>query len=290
MNTSRQLRVVADGFAYLEAPRWHDGALWCAHWGADEILRLGPDGTCEVVAPGPAGLGWAFSWLPDGRLVTTGEALLRHEEDGTRVVHADLRGLTGAGSGTPGASDEILIDPRGNAYVNSIEFDFLGGSAPDGGIIVLVEPDGSARQVAEGLAFPNGMAITPDGATLIVAESFGSRLTAFDIASDGGLVDRRTWAQVDGSPDGICLDADGAVWFADVPNRRCVRVREGGRVLDEVHADRACFACALGGEDRRTLFVLTAEWDDPANIDANLARRSGQICAIDVDIPGVGWP
>src|SRR5690606_19598098 len=256
-----------------------------AHWGAGEILRVQPDGAWEVVAPGPTGLGWAFSWLPDGRMVTTGEALLRHELDGTAVPHADLRDLTGRVAGTPGSGDEILVDERGNAYVNSIEFDFLGGSAPDGGVIVLVTPDGAARRVAAELAFPNGMAITPDGASLLVAESFGSRLTAFDIEADGSLTGRRVWAEVDGNPDGICLDAEGAVWFADVPNRRCVRVREGGQVLDEVPADRGCFACVLGGSDRRTLFVLAAEWDDPANVEANLARRTGQILTVEVDVP-----
>jgi sugar lactone lactonase YvrE len=169
------------------------------------------------------------------------------------VVHADLSDLCNGG-------DEIVVGGRGNAYVNNIAFDFLAGSDPTGGVIALVTPNGSVRQVAGDLAFPNGMAITPDNATLIVAESFAGRLTAFDIGDDGALTNRRVWADLgDGAPDGICLDAEGAVWFADVPNQRAARVREGGDV-------------------------------DTITIDEQLARRTGRIYITDVAVPGTGWP
>jgi sugar lactone lactonase YvrE len=201
------------------------------------------------------------------------------------VEHADLSGVFAGGC------DEIVVDGRGDIYVNSIEFDFAGGGEPTGGVIALVTPDGSVRRVAGDLAFPNGMAVTPDNATLIVAESFAGRLTAFDIADDGGLSNRRVWADLgDGAPDGICADADGAVWYADVPNRRCVRVREGGEVLQVVDADRGCFACMLGGADRRTLFLLAAEWAGPENLEEQLARRTGRVFVAEVEVPGAGWP
>jgi sugar lactone lactonase YvrE len=277
-------RVLLDGLAYVEGPRWHDGRLWFSHWGAEEVLAVDLDGRCEVVAPGRPGMGWTTDRLPDGRLLVTGETLLRREPDGSFVVHADLGGVCAGG-------DEIVVDGRGNAYVNNIAFDFLAGSDPSGGVIALVTPDGSVRQVAGDLSFPNGMAVTPDNATLIVAESFGGRLTAFDIADDGGLANRRVWADLgDGAPDGICLDAEGAVWFADVPNQRAARVREGGEVVDSISLDRGCFACMLGGPDRRTLFLLAAEWAGPENIDEQLARRTGRIYVVDVEVPGAGWP
>ncbi|HEY5007521.1 MAG TPA: SMP-30/gluconolactonase/LRE family protein, partial [Caulobacteraceae bacterium] len=157
------------------------------------------------------------------------------------------------------------------------------------GTVVLITPGGTIRQVGGGIAFPNGMAITPDNATLIVADSWGRKLTAFDIAADGGLSAGRVWADLgDGAPDGICIDADGCVWYADVPNKRCVRVREGGEVLQTAQFDRGCFACMLGGADGRTLFVTAAEWRgfehmfDPA--------RSGQVLTVRAPAPGAGWP
>ncbi len=157
------------------------------------------------------------------------------------------------------------------------------------GIVALVTPDGSARQVADGIAFPNGMVVTPDDSTLIVAESYAKRLTAFDIAADGTLSNRRVWADLqDGVPDGICLDAENAVWYADVPNKRCVRVREGGEVLQTVELDRGCFACALGDADRRTLLMMATEWNGPANMFK--APRTGQVLTVEAPAPGVGWP
>jgi sugar lactone lactonase YvrE len=230
---------------------------------------------------------FCIDWLPDGRLliVSGGDGLLlRREPDGSLVTHADLTGLA------QHKWNDIVVDGRGNAYVNNTGFDFPGGEfAP--GILALVTPDGSARQVADGVAFPNGMVVTPDNATLILAESYGKKLTAFDIATDGGLSHRRVWADLDGGvPDGICLDAASAIWYGDVPNKRCVRVREGGEVLQTIDLDRGCFACMLGGADRRTLFLMAAEWRGPAHMAAMAEARTGQVLTVEAPAPGVGWP
>jgi sugar lactone lactonase YvrE len=228
---------------------------------------------------------FSIDWLPDGRLliVSGGDRrVLRREPDGSLVTYADLTGLS-----DHAAWNEIVADGRGNAYVNNIGFDFPGGEFATG-IIALVGPDGAARQVADGVAFPNGMVVTPDNSTLILAESYASRLTAFDIAADGGLSNRRTWAELDGAaPDGICLDADGAVWYGDVPHQRCVRVREGGEVLQVIDLDRGCFACMLGGAQGRTLFMMAAEWAGSAGMGG---PRTGQVLTADAPAPGVGWP
>jgi sugar lactone lactonase YvrE len=277
-------RVLAEGFGILESPRWHDDRLWFSHWGAEEVLAVDLDGNCEAVAPGRPGLGWATEWLPDGRLLITGETLLRREPDGSFVEHADLSPAL-----TRGCS-EIVVDGRANIYVNSIEFDFLGGGEPTGGAIALVTPDGAVRRVADDLAFPNGMVVTPDNSTLIVGESFAARLTAFDIADDGTLHNRRSWAENVG-PDGITVDAEGAIWCSSaVMSKDCARIVEGGEITHRIELDRDCFACMLGGADRRTLFMMTAEWLGPDKVDEALARRTGRVLAMDVDVPGVGWP
>src|SRR5437660_7443250 len=185
--------------------------------------------------------------------------------------------------------NEIVVDGRGNAYVNGGGFDRPGEKAS--GIIALVTPNGSARQVADGIAFPNGMAITPDNQTLIIAESHGKKLTAFDIAGDGSLSNRHVWADLGGGvPDGICIDADNAVWYADVPNKCCVRVREGGQVLQTINLDRGCFACMLGGTRKRTLFLIVTEWRGMDNIPDVAQARTGQVLTIEVPAPGCGWP
>lgn len=280
-----QTHLVAAGLAFGESPRWHDGRLWVCNWGTGEIVAVEADGKSEVVLTIPAVLPYSIDWLPDGRLlVISGREglLLRQEADGTLATHADLRSL----SKSPW--NEIVVDGRGNIYVNG------GGPAPapgehfGPGSIALIMPDGTIRQVAESIAFANGMAVTPDNKTLIVAESHANRLTAFDIAADGSLANRRVWADLDGFPDGICLDAEGAAWYADVPNKRCVRVREGGEVLQTVNADRGCFACMLGGPDGTTLFIVAAEWRGFEHMVSD--ARSGQVLSVEAPAPGVGWP
>jgi len=201
------------------------------------------------------------------------------------VTHADLASLPDR------HCNEIVVDGRGNAYVNTIGFDLLAGEKVVPGTVALVTSDASARQVADGVAFPNGMVVTPDNATLIVAESYGNRLTAFDIAADGSLSHRRVWADLaSGVPDGLCLDAAHAIWYGDVPNKRCVRVREGGEVLRTIDLDRGCFACTLGGADRHTLFMMTAEWRGPAHMAAMIAACTGRVLTVAAPAPGVGWP
>lgn len=196
------------------------------------------------------------------------------------ATHADLSRLAGH------LWNEVVVDSRDNAYVNNIGFDFPGGE-PAPGTIALVTPDGSARQVADGLWFPDGMAVTPDNTTLIVAESYAHTLTAFDIATDGSLSNRRSWADLgDGAPDGICLDADAAIWYGDVPHQHAVRVREGGDVLNTVELDRGCFACALGRTGGRTLYLVTREWKGTADI---AGTRTGQVLTVEVPAPRAGW-
>jgi sugar lactone lactonase YvrE len=284
-----EARLLLSDLVIGESPRWHENRLWFANWGTGEIVAVDLDGDAEVVGKGPPGLGWSIDWLPDGRLLVTGRGLERMEPDGSTVRHADLSGL--------GVDDfnEIVVDGRGNIYVNGgCDFDPGEGNAP--GIIALVTPDGSVRQVADGIAFPNGMAVTPDNTTLIVAESFAQRLTAFDIADDGVLSNRRAWADGVG-PDGICMDAGGAIWTGVAPFDSNVvgRVREGGEVLERVRLDMPCFACMLGGEDRRTLFMLTADWRMNESFDDNIARltkgpRTGRLLTAPAPAPGVGWP
>jgi sugar lactone lactonase YvrE len=278
------MRTIKTGLVLGESPRWHDGRLWLSDWGAGEILAIDPDGRSEVVARVP-GLPFCFDWRPDGTLlIVSGRAgrLLRREPDGPLATHADLTELA------PPPWNDIVADGRGNAYVGNIGFDFPGGDFRPGSI-ALIAPDGSMRQVADGVAFPNGVAVTPDNATLILAESYGKRLTAWDIAADGTLSGRRVWADLgDGVPDGICIDRDGAVWYADVPNKRCVRVREGGEVLQTVELDRGCFACMLGGPDGTTLFIVAAEWRGPTDIAEEAG--TGVVVAAEAPAPGGGWP
>jgi sugar lactone lactonase YvrE len=278
-------RLLMTGLAYGESPRWREGRLWFANWGAREIITLDPSGGREVALTVPTTLPFSIDWLPDGRLlIVSGREglLLRREKDGTLTTHADLRGVAKLWN-------EIVVDSRGDIYVNGGDFDLMAGEAFTPGVIALVGADGAARKVADGVAFPNGMAVTADNRTLIVAESYGRRLTVFDIAADGGLANRRVWADLgDGVPDGICIDAEGAVWYADVPNKRCVRVRDGGEVLQVIDFDRGCFACMLGGADGRTLFVLAAEWRGPAAMSDG--ARTGQVLAVAAPAPHAGHP
>jgi sugar lactone lactonase YvrE len=279
-----EVHTLLTGLAFGESPRWHDGRLWFSNWVAQEIVAVDVEGKSEVIVHVPfPSFPFSIDWLPDGRLLIVSASdrpLLRREPDGRLVTHVD---------GLAGGWNEIVVDGRGNAYINGGGFDLLAGEAFAPGIIALVTPDGSARQVADGIAFPNGMAVTPDNKTLIVAESYAKRLTAFDIEATGLLSNRRVWADLgDGVPDGICIDTEGAVWYGDVPNKRCVRVREGGEVLRTIDLDRGCFACMLGGVDNRTLFMMVAEWGGPAAMAE--APRTGQVLTAQAPVPHAGWP
>ena len=282
---SPELRVLLTGLAIGESSRWHDGHLWFANWGTQEIIAVDSGGSREVMARVPTTIPFSIDWLPDGRLLVVSglEAqLLCLAADGSFTPYADLSSLADG-------FNELVVDGRGNAYVNGGDFDFETGAGVETGVIALVTPDGMARQVADRINFGNGMAVTPDNKTLIVAESWARQLSAFDIAEDGGLSNRRVWADLgEGTPDGICLDAEGAVWYGDVPNRRCVRVRESGEVLQEVVLDQGCFACTLGGEDGKMLFMMTADWGgfDEMSDEA----RTGRVLSVRAPIPKAGWP
>ena len=251
------MEILTTGIAMGESPRWHDGRLHLSDWMAGELLAVDADGSREVVARIPS-FPFCFDWLPDGTLLVvfgSDGAVMRVAADGTATPYADLAPYS------PHPWTEIVTDHRGHAWVNGIGFDFPDGE-PAPGQLVVVGPEGEVRQTVGDLAFPNGMAVTPDGSTLVVAESYAECLTAFDVAADGTLSGRRVWAATPGDhPDGICLDEEGAVWYADVGGAHCVRVAEGGDVLDVVEADRGCFSCVLGGEDGRTLFVVANSWE-----------------------------
>ena len=275
--------VLLDGLGFAEGPRWHDDRLWFSDMATSKVVAVDLEGRAEeiVEVPGrPSGLGW----LPDGRLlvVSMAERRLMRFEDGALVEHADMSHLVNHDC------NDMVVDGRGRAYVGNAGFD-LREQPPKirPAQIVLVTPDGEARVVDEGVVFPNGSVVTPDGATLIVAETFGRRLTAFRIEADGSLAPGRSFADLpDRSPDGICLDAEGAVWVADATGSACVRVREGGEVTDVIDTGRGCFACMLGGPDRRTLFLLTADGFSGAAMRA----RTGAVETVEVDVPGAGWP
>src|SRR5215470_7637891 len=230
-----ELRTLVTGIIFGEQPRWHANRLWFSDWGSREVIAVDLEGNSEVILRAPS-FPCCVDWLPDGcLLVVSGREglLLRREPDGALVTYANLNRIS-----KPPAGNELVVDGRGNAYVNGGGFDLMVAEPFAPGIVALISSDGSARQVADGLAFPNGMLVTSDNATLIVAESYAKRLTAFDIAADGSLSNRRVWADLGvGVPDGICLDAEGAVWYGDVPNKRCVRVREGGEVLQTINLD-----------------------------------------------------
>lgn len=284
-------RTLLTGIILGESPRWHDDRLWFCDWGAHEIRAVRLDGaggargggveSVEVMAWVTA-FPFCIDWARDGRLLVVAgsdRALLRAEPGGSPLPYVSLSDLRDR------PWNEIVVDPRGNAYLNCVGYDMMAGETATTGIVALVTPDGAARQVADDVAFPNGMAVTSDGGTLIVAESHAGRLTAFDIGPDGGLSGRRVWADLgDAAPDGIALDAEGAVWYADVPNQRCARVREGGVVLDVVDLDRGCFSCALGGPDGRTLFMTAATWTGPGGA----GEPAGLLLAADAPAPAPG--
>ena len=242
-----ETQVLLDGLGFPESTRWHAGRVWLCNWGSGEVLALAGPAEREVVARlDPQTLPFSIDWLPDGRLLVVDgprQLLLRQEHDGTIATAADL---SAQGSGP---FNELVVDTAGNAYVN-------GG----GGSVVLVRADGRLQRVADGLQWPNGMTLLGDGRTLVVADSHATQLVGYEVADDGTLSTGRVWAEVEHAPDGICADAEGAVWYATVPGQSCVRVREGGDILSTIAVDRGCFACMLGGEDGRTLFIAAAEW------------------------------
>ena len=279
-------KVLLTGLGIPESPRWHDGRLWFCNWIDRQVVAVGLDGRPEVMLtrdPDSHPMGYSIAWLPDGRLLITGDKLRRQEPDGSVTVVSEQH------------ANEIVVDGRGNVYLNGADFDFVAGGAPKPGYIKLVTPDGQLRQVADDIQFPNGMVITPDDRTLIISESFAGRLTAFDIDADGGLSNRRIFAE-GVAPDGICLDAEGAVW-SSAGMSAVVRVAEGGQILQRVALgeNRAPFALMLGGPDRQTLFILTAEWLPADDHIVNLDRltngpRTGEILTLPVSVPGAGRP
>jgi sugar lactone lactonase YvrE len=278
--------VLLTGLGIPESPRWHAGRLWFCNWIDRQVVAVGLDGKAEVMAtrdPGSHPMGYSIDWLPDGRLLVTGDKLRRQEPDGSMSVLAEQ------------PANEIVVDGGGNIYLNGADFNFVAGAPPEPGYIKLLTPGGRLRQVAGDIQFPNGMVITPDGRTLIVSESFAGQLTAFDIEPGGGLANRRVFAG-GVAPDGICLDAEGAAW-SSAGLSAVVRVAPGGRILQRVALgeNRAPFALMLGGPGRRTLFILTAEWRPADDHVANLDRlangpRTGEILTLPVSVPGAGRP
>jgi sugar lactone lactonase YvrE len=280
MQTDLQLTPFLDQLAFPESPRWHEGALWFSDFYTHQVQRADMAGRCETVVtvPGqPSGLGW----LPDGRLLVvsmTDRRLLRLDGDVLRQV-ADLSALASF------HCNDMVVDAQGRAYIGNFGFDLIAKQTPRATNLILVQPEGQTRVVADDLLFPNGTVITPDGRTLIIGETYGARLTAFDIAVDGSLSGRRVWAVLDkAAPDGICLDAEGAIWLASPTSREVLRVREGGVVTHRIATPGQAVACALGGPDGRTLFVATTKLMLPP--EQSLQTRPGAIHTLRVAVPG----
>lgn len=277
-------RTLLENRAFLEGPRWRDDRLYVSDMHRNVVEEVDLDGNVEVICEvpnNPSGLGW----LPDGRLLVASmldRTVMRLEADGSLVVHADLSDLASW------YINDMVVDASGRAYVGNFGFDLHTGAEFAPAELVIVEPDGSARLGADNMAFPNGSVITPDGSTLIVGQSFGGDLVAFDIDADGNLDNRRQWADLGGGvPDGICLDADGAVWYADPMNGDCVRVAEGGEELDRVPTEHNAFACMLGGPERRHLFMCVSKSSSPND---TLDQLSASLVVVEVETPGAGLP
>jgi sugar lactone lactonase YvrE len=284
MTVSNEGRILLEGLTFPEGPRWHEGRLWFSDMHSCTVIAVDENGNREDIARvenRPSGLGW----LPDGRLLVVSmndRRLLRQETDGRLVEVADLSGLASF------HCNDMVVDRVGRAYVGNFGFDLVGGATPSTANLILVTPDGRARIAAKGLSFPNGTVITPDGGTLIIGETFGSRLTAFAIAPDGSLSRRRVWASLSGAvPDGICLDTAGGIWVASPISGEVLRIVEGGEVTQRIPVATQAFACMLGGGDGRTLFVCTAGSSDPTECIEN---RDGRIEAFPVDFGRAGLP
>jgi len=275
--------LLLDGLGFPEGPRWHDGKLWFSDMHARKVMTVDLEGHAETIVEvpnQPSGLGW----LPHGRLLVVSMI-------DRRLLRLDPTGLTEVADLSPLAAyhcNDMVVDGYGRAYIGNFGFDFRAGQPFAPAALILVTPEGPARVVADELAFPNGTVITPDGRTLVVGETWGRRLTAFDIAPDGALTRRRLWAQLEDGrfPDGICLDAEGAIWVASPLSSEVLRVHEGGQVTHRIKVATRAYACMLGGSDRRNLFVCTAANSD----EATWTMASGSIELVRVNVPGVGLP
>jgi sugar lactone lactonase YvrE len=281
--------VVLDGLAFGEGPRWHESALWFSDMHAHLVHAFDPTtGTLDSIVEvdgAPSGLGW-----------DPGGALLIVSMDDRRLLRLPVGGnaleeIADLSSYTDHPINDMVVSASGTAYIGSFGFDLHAGDKPVNTVVLAVGIDGSHRVAADDMAFPNGMVITEDGSTLVVGESFGGRLTAFTIGADDSLSDRRVWADLGGGgrfPDGICLDAENAIWIASPGTNECLRVREGGEIVDSVSTgDRLAIACMLGDDDRRTLYVLTSKGLDP---EKARALRTGRLERVRVDVPGAGLP
>ena len=289
--------ILRDGLFFGEGPRWHEGRLWYSDFYDHAVHAIDIDGNDErivEVESQPSGLGW----LPNGDLLITSmlDRKLMRWDGSALTVHADL------GNHFTWHANDLLVDQHGRAYIGNFGFDyevFLDEQGIEGlfadpdsltTVMCRVDPDGTINVASNGLIFPNGMAITPDGRTMIVAETLALRVTAFDIAPDGSLSNRRLWADLSAhmaAPDGICLDAEGAVWIANALAPRLMRIGEGGVVLDEVETTMNTYACMLGGPEGKHLFAMTAPTSDSRH--APLARN-GAIEVIEVAVPHAGLP
>ncbi|MFL5289462.1 MAG: SMP-30/gluconolactonase/LRE family protein [Rhodopila sp.] len=275
--------ILLDGLTFPEGPRWHDDRLWFSDFYTYRVIAVGLDGKAEMMATVPAcpsGLGW----LPDGTLlvVSMDDRRLLRMQDGEFVVYADLSAVAG------GPCNDMVVDAQGRAYVGNFGYERFKGEDARPARLVRVDPDGRISVVAEDLLFPNGTVITPDGRQLIIGETMGNRLTTFDIEADGALHNRRPFAVVEGLfPDGICLDAEDAVWVADPRGNRVVRVREGGVIADTIPLPgRNAYACMLGGPDGQTLFICTATGSGPERA----GKTDGKIEYVQVGVPRAGLP
>lgn len=292
------MQTIAEGFSYLECPRWHQHRLWVSDFYTHRVVAIDANGQIETMAEvpqQPSGLGF----LPDGRALIVSmrdRRILRREASGQLVLHADLMGLA------PWHLNDMIVDRKGRAYVGNFGWDLMGGAPPQTTCLIRVDPDGRASVAAEGLLFPNGAGITDDGCTLILSESFAGHLTAFDIAEDGSLSRRRIWARLGDAPgdlhaeippsvsvpDGLCLDAEGAVWVADAIRRCVIRVEQGGRELERIStSELGVYACMLGGEDGRTLYLCCApSFAEHERKDT----REAKLLATRVRVPHAGLP
>ena len=282
--TDLNLTPFIDDFVFLEGPRWRDGLLWVSDVNDKKVYTISPQGERKVMAEvsnRPSGIGF----LPDGTplVVSMRDNTLRRIEGNELPVHGDVSALV------KGEINDMVVDKKGNAYVGSMGYDLFRGEKFAPGTIVLVKPDGSVREVADGLHFPNGPVVSPDGKMLVVAESWGKRLSAFTIEDDGSLSNRRVFADLgDYTPDGITLDEEGGIWLAAFANDAFVRVKDGGEITDVIEVpDRRAVACTLGGDDMKTLYCLTF---DGQMSDIGKGKRASRIETMRVDIAGSGSP